>query len=627
MNEVRVDNLFSEVLKWLSLVTIGIFLSWNVHALQWNTVLTMEGNYSELSDDPIASMRNVCSEYALSGDSIVNVVSDDTPKNLKLLAEGFYQGVCYIGYIRDDGEFNGMSETKVNSFAQVCEPGHILELTDAGTYLCQKYCPPGTEGPNCIPAIEERNDCGASSHPISFSSGNKLRMESLIRSTVSDLLAIDLLHDNRKNSLFGGSGYIHKVTSSVNDVTNILVSSHSPYTAFESLRSGFLGFESYTFNEEYEAGASKYVGGMNRNWRLSFEYFLQVGPSKVFVGMMDGHTLFAPNGEVINFTPLGVGSSSEYLLSNSDSFEYVLHAPTYSIYFDDEGRPQRMSTSELDYIEFSYNDNKITSIRHNGGDEIFISYVSNQPYLITYGDVAVNIDWVFTELGGILSEVDLQNYWYLSSSSSYPLTSKITYSSAVGDINKIRRFEYSDTRFPTSITAIYDYDPLVGEEEQLYAEFRYDDDGRAVYSSLRDGIDEVQVAYPDDDTRVVTNALGRDTTYTFDSVEGVRRLIDITGAAGQNCQLQNTSFTYHSNGRKATAIKEGIVTSYPDSDTSGATIEAVGTDVEKKKYIVKDTADALRRPKSIKYEEKTEHFGYQNGKMIEYRVEPQGWAQ
>ncbi|SIQ07957.1 RHS repeat domain-containing protein, partial [Aquipseudomonas alcaligenes] len=71
------------------------------------------------------------------------------------------------------------------------------------------------------------------------------------------------------------------------------------------------------------------------------------------------------------------------------------------------------------------------------------------------------------------------------------------------------------------------------------------------------------MAYNADDTVSVTNELGKVTKYSFQTIEGVRRITSIQGEPSANCPNSNSTFTYDSNGLlKTKTDNKGVLTTY-----------------------------------------------------------------
>ncbi len=137
-----------------------------------------------------------------------------------------------------------------------------------------------------------------------------------------------------------------------------------------------------------------------------------------------------------------------------------------------------------------------------------------------------------------------------------------------------RTYHYQDSRNPNLLTGITD------ERGIRYATWTYDDQGRAISSEHAGGAERTLVSYNDDGSSTVTNALGKRTTYRFQTIQGVRRVTAIEGEPSANCPNSNSTFTYDDRGLvKTRTDNKGNVTTF-DYNERGLEIsrtEAYGT--------------------------------------------------
>lgn len=153
---------------------------------------------------------------------------------------------------------------------------------------------------------------------------------------------------------------------------------------------------------------------------------------------------------------------------------------------------------------------------------------------------------------------------------------------------------YEDANNPAHLTG------LVDERGIRAATWTYDAQGRATSSTRNGGIDKTTIAYGDDGTTTVTNALGHVVTYKYALVAGANRMTTVTGEPAPGCPIANSSFTYDQRGQIATQTDAlGHVTAFA-YDVQGritAKNEAKGTPVER---VTTTTWDGTSfRPKTV----------------------------
>ncbi|AXV83041.1 type IV secretion protein Rhs [Ralstonia solanacearum] len=103
-----------------------------------------------------------------------------------------------------------------------------------------------------------------------------------------------------------------------------------------------------------------------------------------------------------------------------------------------------------------------------------------------------------------------------------------------------RQYLYEDSRFPTALTGIID------ENGSRYATYAYDDQGRAISSTLAGGADQYQFQYGDNYQTTVTDPTGKTSVYTFLKQNGVLLPTAISAPCGL-CGSTRQSSSYDAN--------------------------------------------------------------------------------
>jgi RHS repeat-associated protein len=141
-------------------------------------------------------------------------------------------------------------------------------------------------------------------------------------------------------------------------------------------------------------------------------------------------------------------------------------------------------------------------------------------------------------------------------------------------------YSYGDSRFPTHVTAITDFN---GDQ---IASYSYDARGRGISSSLASSVDGYSIANSETSTERVataTNSLGKITEYHFTKYGGNSqdiRLASVIEQASTNAPASTRSITYGTNNFIATKTDaEGRVTTYTRDSRGRPTtiVEAYGT--------------------------------------------------
>ena len=108
---------------------------------------------------------------------------------------------------------------------------------------------------------------------------------------------------------------------------------------------------------------------------------------------------------------------------------------------------------------------------------------------------------------------------------------------------------------------------IIDERGVGYAAWTYDEQGRAISSEHAGGTEKTLVSYNADGSTTVTNPLGKQTTYQFQTIQGVKHITSIQGEPSPGCPLSNSTFTYDDRGLlKTKTDNKGNLTTYDYND-------------------------------------------------------------
>ena len=159
-------------------------------------------------------------------------------------------------------------------------------------------------------------------------------------------------------------------------------------------------------------------------------------------------------------------------------------------------------------------------------------------------------------------------------------------------------YEYDDWERLTSMTRsdatsrLYHYDffarsyhltGITDERGVRFATWDYDDQGRGILSEHA-GQERTELVYNTDGSTTVTNPLGKQTTYHFAEIEGLKRVTQVEGHASANCLAANKDYSYYANGLLETRTDwQGVTTRFEYNERGLKTrrIEAEGTPQER----------------------------------------------
>ena len=313
-----------------------------------------------------------------------------------------------------------------------------------------------------------------------------------------------------------------------NTVNGVVSHANIPYTV--KATSNPIPLATYTANY-YDNGlpknntvlANQYYGNMGQYWRHNFDDVLQIRGSN--------YTLHNANGQQQLFTALGQSPShpTQALLALTtaeagfNGYKWVNYKTGQQKYFDNTGKLRTLINTTNDVVTLTYTGNQLTQIANNAGNSLTLQYTSlstNSIYATT--TTSHNYPSQITADNGQVVNVEWKHN-FRGQTATFHLLTRIT-EATTGTATTARDFAYSDSRWPASLTDIYTVTNIAANTKKLYAHFEYDTQGRAIYSSLANGAEAVTVNYVDELTRTVTNALGKDATYSFELISGVKKL-------------------------------------------------------------------------------------------------------
>jgi RHS repeat-associated protein len=227
----------------------------------------------------------------------------------------------------------------------------------------------------------------------------------------------------------------------------------------------------------------------------------------------------------------------------------------------------------------------------------------------------------FTYTNGLLTEVTTPDslvltYAYNSSGVNPGVDDRLASVSYNTSPETSQRYGYGETPVPVGGSPLpFALTSITDENGDVYSSFTYDKYGRALTSQHAGGADLTTVTYNDSaGTRTVTNALGQQETYTFVSLQGTNKVVQISRKADGAVVAATRSFTYDGNGFTASATDwDGHKTTYVNNVHGEPTTinEAVGTTVARTTTIAYN-ATWVHLPATITTPGLTTGFTYDN---------------
>jgi YD repeat-containing protein len=117
--------------------------------------------------------------------------------------------------------------------------------------------------------------------------------------------------------------------------------------------------------------------------------------------------------------------------------------------------------------------------------------------------------------------------------------------------NPKKNYLYGELSFTDNVSRPHALTGIIDENNQRYATYRYDANGRAISSEHAGGAGRVSLAYSADGSTTVTDALNTPRTYHFQTVLGMVKPIGSDQPGGSGCGASASALTYDANGNVA----------------------------------------------------------------------------
>lgn len=342
---------------------------------------------------------------------------------------------------------------------------------------------------------------------------------------------------------------------------------------------GVLSFKRY-----YRSDADWYANSVGQRWRHNYDRFVVVTGDKAVVTNEAGlvHT-FEDDGSG-NWKPIAEDNDlTATLESIPTGYLYTTPSDTRE-YYNTDGRLIRIEFRGGESLNLTYDAlNRLASVSDESGRSLGFSYNGSDKPIISMSTP----DGVY--------------------SYSYGLNNNLT--SVTKPDTKTRKYHYEDTNFINALTGITD------ENGVRYATYGYDGQGRAISSEHAGGVNNHTIAYNADDSVTTTNPLGKQTTYRFETILGVRKVVKVEGHQSAHCAAANKASTYDERGfLKSKTDWIGNVTTYERDARGLVTLmtEAAGSNAQRTTTYTYDSL--YRLPETIT----------ETGKVTTYQYDAEG---
>jgi hypothetical protein len=440
----------------------------------------------------------------------------------------------------------------------ICKVNECLPPTiyNEESGYCEERCPVGSKSKDCMYPPEEQSCKTLSNNPINFLNGQKWLREVIYSSVYPVGIEIYYHYNNHGNSKFSAYGYRPQ-----------FISGTYVYRRYRPAARPLVN--QYYIKPTYSQINNQQLKAIATHWKHSYDYTL--------VKTDSGFTLFTPNGSYTQFNASGrsVQYPSQKLSEINNG--YALSKGTQSFTFNSDGQLIELKEPNR-VIEVTYADQQQTlTLKKNNQliETVTIDYdTEHRTTRFTFETGHVELEWAAS------------------------LTS-LTYFDSSGNQYKKRSFNYDDERFPESVTSI---DDDYGSGPEQYAYFEYNSEGKAVMSSLAGDVDRLEVEYPTNYQRIVTNSQGYQKKYFLTENDQFRKLARVEGEATVSCEPSSAEYQYDNDGNLIQSIVNGLTTQYEyengfetkrieGADTESQRIVEIERNNEGLPYLIKDSSN------------------------------------
>ena len=341
----------------------------------------------------------------------------------------------------------------------------------------------------------------------------------------------------------------------------------------KSLRETDLELGWIQFERHYNSDTDVPYAGFGRRWSHSFSYRMVTSANGTPQGLLmeTGEQLPVKSGTE------PIDGSGEQLGDGAVGQKKWLRADGSSKIFNLQGRLLRDERNDGHSYVYTYDAfGRLIGVTHASGRSLQLSYYPGPPSaesrikeITSAGSVLVSYDY---DVNGILTVVHRAD-------------------------GTVRQYHYEDTGDPTKLTGITD------ESGVRFATYLYDNLGRVVSSEHANGAGRVSLSYELDGSTIVTDALGKVSTYRFTNDGQYRKPISITSEGAVQSWIFPAPSTDFRRRPTQSIDRNGNVTKYEyffyTDATLGGTIvrtrttEAFGTPSQRIKDVHRQFATAL----------------------------------
>ncbi len=283
------------------------------------------------------------------------------------------------------------------------------------------------------------------------------------------------------------------------------------------------------------------------------EWIFNQSISASYFSETDSYLLSFANGSKGTFVKQG----NKWVRYENHIQDYLTAATSGEVTYRTTGDYQATFDSSGKVIREQKSNYSVTYAYAPNGDTTISDLLRNRVLTISY-DQTANISLIS------LPNQKLINYLYDDNGRLLSINNQ----------GKETTYLYEESALPNAITKVID------GNNKTYKEISYYVDGRVKSSSLNADNEITSFSYPANNTTTTINPLGKQTTYNFIDIKGVKKIETVEGIASTSCLAANQNYEYYPDGQiQSKTDWKGIKTEfvYNERGLEIQRTEAVGT--------------------------------------------------
>ena len=378
-------------------------------------------------------------------------------------------------------------------------------------------------------------------------------------------------------------------------------------TDYQSIKPAGLSFMRY-----YNSSASDSTTGIGIKWQHNYQQRLVVGSTRAIMHRANGRLLMFNKGTsawqgdadisdtLVETVDVDNVRTGWLYTTDNDNVETYNASGQLTLITNRLGQTQQLFYQVPVIDGGDGNDTTLDKVVSFTGEELHFSHDSSQRLIGLTDPHGRDYSYSYDTAGNLINV-------------TYPDDTPLDSAD-----NPKRTYHYDNTTFPHHLTGLTD-------ETGSRVTWAFDSEGRTISSELDGGVDKTTLDFSITDQVKVTNPLGKDTTYHFTTLHGVKKVTQVEGHATASCTAANQNYTYDANGYLASKTDwQGNLTTYVHDARGLQTSRTEASGTPQARTITTDWHATFRLPIKITEPSKITDFVYDaQGRQLSQTISAQ----